>query len=180
MFKTNFMFLSIYVCTFIIIVLVAVLETPSNALNPKYDNRNIAIKLLPQGWGFFTRDPRERDLCPCKVNKDGKLEPLLSNNFRLTNYFGFKRTERIIQTEISTIDGKIPDSLWVEYNGDFERYDFNRLKNCSLVVDNKISKRSIMGDIYIISTQYIPWSWLPLYKGKKIKKPIKVIRLTVK
>lgn len=69
--------------------------------------------LIPQGWGFFTRDIREDYMLNLYDINDNKL---LESNSSIKNYFGFSKKGRKISMEVAIINARIPDSLWLDIN----------------------------------------------------------------
>ena len=73
---------------------------------------------LPQGWGFFTKSPKEAEASIYKINTNNTLTLISINNASYLNHFGLSRKARKIGFEISQILKEIPDSSWQVGNGD--------------------------------------------------------------
>ncbi len=76
-------------------------------------------EVVPQGWGFFTRDPRE-PITQAWV-RDGSGEWLAASrgpNATLRNAFGLDRSSRLDEYDVSQVlGGKDIDGLWVDCTG---------------------------------------------------------------
>ncbi|MEH6681692.1 MAG: SdpA family antimicrobial peptide system protein [Sediminicola sp.] len=116
--------------------------------------------LTPQGWGFFTRSPREEQLYVYRV-ENGDYTQFLDVNFSAQNVFGFSRKNRIMLNEIVALTQKLDDSLWVSTREkNLKMIEFDSLH----VMANK-SKIPLLCGIYIIKREnLLPWAWRE-YKG---------------
>jgi len=138
-----------------------------------YKNSRLIFTVVPQGWGFFTRDPRElQTLVYAKsdqefvlVNKSGAEPEYL---------FGLSRRSRRINVELGQIFGLIPDSLWVDCPSKnlstCESLEAHHYKNPYL---NPICK----GEYLLVSQEPVPWAWSQSYY--KINMPFKVCKIYV-
>lgn len=129
-----------------------------NVMNVSTEEKNVIQFFFPQGWGFFTRNPREPNYKLYKV-EDGRLNLV---TFKITspdNYYGFSRKGSRIGMEMHRIKDNLPSStIWKK----------------STVVLNKIhidtinfsETKPIEGLLYLNEGNYIlkeylitPWSW---------------------
>lgn len=95
---------------FIILVTHIFSYSTRNNLNVKNSKiMRIHSWLIPQGWGFFTKDIREEYLIDLLDDKGDKL---MMNNTHYSNFFGFSKKGKKLNMEVSIINSKIPDSLW--------------------------------------------------------------------
>lgn len=71
--------------------------------------------LFPEGWGFFTKSPREEKYMLYKVLSTGQLYPIHRNNSSLKNWLGLSRGSRRINMEITKIAAATEsDSIWTK------------------------------------------------------------------
>lgn len=69
--------------------------------------------VIPQGWGFFTRSPREAVLETYRIPKgDRDMIEVLNKNTSWRNWFGLSRNNRFIGYEMSNLIGHIPREAW--------------------------------------------------------------------
>jgi antimicrobial peptide system SdpA family protein len=149
---------------------------PFNAVTPKGQNFNIKV-LLPEGWGFFTRNPREPYILFFKKENDQWKHCLSIPNSNYKNYFGLKRNARAEGIEYSFLIKDIVPEQWVKLDSDvISDREYSLLK--VFEVSNRISEPHICGDILVVRREYIPWAWSATKKN--IIMPSMVVRLKVK
>jgi antimicrobial peptide system SdpA family protein len=155
--------------------LTLVANSEVNPVLPSYKNKINFVSLIPEGWSFFTRDPREvQTLVYKEVN--GKLESINHQNFSAFNSFGFGRYTRIESLELALLLASINDSLWVKNDGDiFSFYKKDLLKTHD--VRNTSNTQYLAGTLILEQKEPVPWAWFQ--SGKDIIMPSKVIKLEV-
>lgn len=116
---------------------------------------------FPQGWGFFTRNPRELKYELYKLSA-GHLPELM--NYKITsskNLYGLSREGNRIVMEMIRIQNVLPKTLkWISSDLDADKFVINANRKIT-VVD------SVPGDVsYIKPGNYMmkeyeitPWSW---------------------
>ena len=103
--------------SFIFLVKVFAAFISFNPQTPSLTNSLIIQNLVPQGWGFFTRSPRER------LHQIYKLEhadnniiskaPIAISNSSIKNFFGLSRKARRIHLEMMRLMAYAgDDSTW--------------------------------------------------------------------
>lgn len=126
-----------------------------------YDFKKNFVFTFPQGWGFFTRNPREVMVDVYK-EEGSKLELVSILNSSWKNYLGFSRNSRVVGFEMSEILKSIPHSAWRNGRG-------------SLVVPEmapdtmKLSKRLMFfpSGIYVFyQNKIVPFAWSNLNQEK--------------
>lgn len=128
---------------------------PFNINTTKSDNRIFMMKIIPEGWEFFTRSPREEMVDLYKLNGDEWQHVDIKNN-QAANFFGLSRKSRKIGMEISIMLSKIQhDSLWNEYKG-MENIMFPETFN---PIDNKEIATLPTGKYALLKYEMVPWSW---------------------
>lgn len=111
--------------------------------------------ILPQGWGFFTKDPREQtyELYCIKNN----VEKLTIKNSSSDNLFGLSRKSRYIAFESSAIIGKIINSKsWQDTAGIYDNFI---PKGFTEIPYNKNLMYFPKGYYIAIRFFPIPWAW---------------------
>lgn len=163
-----------------VIGIVAGTYLPHNPFTPTGKTKIYLKSILPEGWGFFTRDPQEPAYYLfSKI--DGKWQSVLrSPNAASDNLLGLQRNSRAqgyeygrFLSQISTdsaVWGKCKNltlSECLNQNEDFK----------SVEVKNVIENPTLCGDIWVVMRRPIPWAW---YKDKKnINMPMRFIRINV-
>ena len=142
---------------------------------PSYKNKINFVSLVPEGWSFFTRNPREVETFIYK-EIDGKLVNMNHQNFTAHNAFGFGRYTRIESLELALLLASTEDSLWVKNDIDIhEFYEKKLLKEQKIV--NTSNSQYLTGTIILEQKEPIPWAWYQ--SGKEVIMPSKVIKLEV-
>jgi len=130
------------------------------------------VLLVPQGWGFFTRNPREDLYVVYKKNTQNDYEKFIDVNFTFANSLGLSRQNRIQYNEVLySID--INDSLWLK-----TRLEYNEVKLDTIFkLENAFQNPSICGEYLIKKEEPLPWAWRKSIN--KIKQDKKYILIDV-
>ncbi|SDK49815.1 antimicrobial peptide system protein, SdpA family [Actinopolyspora mzabensis] len=116
--------------------------------------------VLPQGWGFFTRDPREPAITIWEPIGQNRWEQTSAiSNAAPKSLFGFDRTVRTEQYEIDALTQNTSSAGWEECkSGDVSQC----LKNFH---GSKTSTRSsgedlrFCGELALVQQSPVPWAW---------------------
>jgi antimicrobial peptide system SdpA family protein len=95
------------------------LPASTHASGPVADVVEIVHEVVPQGWGFFTRDPRSAFVSAFVKSSDGVWQNATRGpNATLKNAFGFNRASRLDEYDVSQVTGsrEIGD-LWQDCTG---------------------------------------------------------------
>lgn len=175
--------LFVIICWSFILYIVFITSIP---YNPVTLNKNLAFKvkmLLPEGWNFFTRNPRERRTYIYQVLKNGSVKSLETwPNNNLINFLGVKRTARAIGTDYGIILSNIPDSVWIKSSVDDLNIKTSKRRNLS---ENYIitrypdaKKHFLFGEFIFVKREILPWSW---YRNNLIANlPLKYVYVSIK
>jgi antimicrobial peptide system SdpA family protein len=163
--KKGFLVILFLFWTWIFLVVFSVSMPYNPIAKPFLKNRHYISGILPEGFAFFTRNPRE-DKLYFLVEEHNKLvnDPRL-RNATLTNLFGFKRRGRILNLLYSTqlLRGNI---RWYPINED-EPINFNDKKfvtNTVLINDSSLNLIKYKKFI-VIKKKIIPWAYRNISKG---------------
>jgi antimicrobial peptide system SdpA family protein len=122
-------------------------------------SKGLRIKvIMPQGWRFFTRDPREsRTLAFAKQRDGGWRSVSFGPNASPRNLFGIKRNSRAQDIEIGLITAHLRANQWTE---------LRNLSNSSIdvlavagSVDNTSPEPTLCGTIVVAKQPPVPWAW---------------------
>ncbi|MEM0941858.1 MAG: SdpA family antimicrobial peptide system protein [Bacteroidota bacterium] len=119
--------------------------------------RNVSF-LLPQGWGFFTRNPRETILEVYQIQEnDNKMSKVLTKNTSIKNHFGLSRNNRYIGYEMSKLIGYIPKGAWLNGVGHVK----DNLPDTTFLIESEHSFKTFkpQTDYLILQYKPIPISW---------------------
>ncbi|MBK3495589.1 SdpA family antimicrobial peptide system protein [Viridibacillus sp. YIM B01967] len=145
---------------------------PPNPIKELPFNKKLnIITWFPQGWGFYSKSPRDAYFSLVDV-KSGELSGTWPNNLP-QNYFGLKRFGRSQGIEAGMISSKVTESLMQECKDNPQQC----LTNSKIImnVENDSPNPTICGDIGIVSQDPKPWAW----SKRKINMPSKIARVNV-
>lgn len=129
-----------------------------NSFVPRDDVRII----VPEGWGFFTRDPREPRIVPYTLNPQGEWQNAnLGPHSQGRWIFGFDRRSRAQGVEIGTLFGDVPEAGWTECGDDAEPLDPPTCLDLAepISVHNPSESPSLCGTVALVAQEPIPWAW---------------------
>lgn len=146
-------------------------------INGKVDYQ--ALRLVPQGWAFFTRSPREAQILLYEITSEGKLRKFPHKHSSYRNLFGINRKSSKLLTEIQGIKSKIPDSLFnnTKWNYQSSSTDLTSITNQLYSIRNEVYSPIMCGKYALFFQKPIPWAWLE--SRNSINMPAKVIYLEV-
>lgn len=170
----KFSFLVFY---FFVIFCVFVSSVPLNPISIKYQKIKEFSSLVPQGWAFFTRSPREAQILVYKINKDTQLELEIIRHSQPENVFGLNRVQSFKMNELQLIVSKLDRNLFLNTS-------WNYMNNLHGILPKKVNvvqhvfkhSRLINKEIVIIIQDIVPWAWK---KNKNLMMPAKAIRLKI-
>src|SRR5262249_1753437 len=87
---------------------------PANPLQLPLEEHNPFVKLLPQGWGFFTRDPRSMDMTALLRTSEGSWQTPPGFNKGWPRALEFSRRRKLTGVEIGLILDELSDPQWQE------------------------------------------------------------------
>lgn len=130
-----------------------------NYFTPGYKNSKIISKLLPEGWGFFTRDPREPIYKLYKIS-DEKLTLVDLSNSSVSVLLGLSRKNRRKNIEFLRLKSLVADSTFTE----IPLNDWTKVKQIEINEDRGYVYHLLKSGKYIIEKINItPW----IYKKNK-------------
>lgn len=138
----------------IVIFFVTISSIPYNPFSVRYHTR--IYKLIPEGFGFFTKNPREQSRFIYKLNQFGKYDLISCRGSELTNVFGLFRNGRKRNVEMASILAQIQDSAWI--SGNLQKFDI-QCDGKLINICNPIIAPEFIGDFIIVMQDRTPWPW---------------------
>lgn len=138
-------------------------------------NKDTQIKIgaiWPQGWGFFSKDPRSTNM---KIYSLDNSKDIKLPNMQIENIFGLNRKGRAQAIEAGRINSKIAKGKWIDCKEN--EHNIEDIKNSGefINVKNDSPKPLLHGKYIFAQEKPIPWNYSKYYKDKtNIKKFIKV------
>ncbi|WP_338553838.1 SdpA family antimicrobial peptide system protein [Paenibacillus sp. KS-LC4] len=147
---------------------------PTTALSSLSDGNSLKIiTWFPQGWGFFSKDPKEPQLRIVNMS-DGNLAPLWPNNIP-KNLFGIQRLGRSQGIEGGYLISKIPESSRIPCTTD--PYSCLQESEPTLEILNDNPSPTICGDVGFTFQEPVPWAWSS--SEQPIEMPSEVVRVNI-
>ncbi|PEK57864.1 SdpA family antimicrobial peptide system protein [Bacillus wiedmannii] len=119
---------------------------------------NLAISsVLPQGWGFFSKDPRESQVGLYAAEKDS-LE-VLWPNMKVKNVFGLYRKGRSQGVEMGLLTTKFKEQDWMKCTDSNLQACKKKADKKVVKVENPISTPLVCGEYYMTKENPVPWNY---------------------
>ena len=126
---------------------------------PSLVNRGISPLriLMPQGFAFFTRNPREADIYLYQREAGDWRTALMSPHARSSNLFGLKRKSRAQLTEYALLLSRARADLWTSC----DENPSDCLPHAEVVdtVQNITPNPTICGIAGFVRQEPVPWAW---------------------
>jgi len=146
---------------------------PTNPIKLPFEEQIDMIKWMPQGWGFFSKNPRDEQFFGYDM-ETGKSVFTFPNN-RPENIFGLRREGRTQGIEYGRIYSNIKPSEWKSCEGD--SMDCLNQLNQTINVKNDIPDPTICGEVGFVNRGIVPWAWSR--DSENIEMPSKVVKVNV-
>jgi antimicrobial peptide system SdpA family protein len=158
----------------IVIIAVLITSVPEHAIGSTSLTKDMMKSFLPEGWAFFTRNPREATEKFYEEQADGSVVP--GNASDLRSIGSPSRLERIRSMEVGMVLPQVPKEAWVPCE--------NTFAECLKVLPPDRAKISISmhdcsyrGRAVIQRNAPIPWAWRTSYH--RIRMPSMLARVEV-
>jgi antimicrobial peptide system SdpA family protein len=140
-----------------------------NPLTMAYKKQEQVRTLIPQGWAFFTRNPREKSvLWYQKQNDEWVLINSSSANYK--KIFGLSRLSRRQNIELGALMAQLNYAKnWVDCK--------NNLPNACIpdstnVLKSKFTNPLIKGEYILRMVEPVPWAWSKLMTESERKSQV--------
>jgi len=126
-------------------------------VEPGLATRRIQLSLVPEGWAFFTRDPREPRAVVYQLAASRLIQLTFPNTSR-RNLFGLSRAARAFDAELQALLTPVLASTWADCRGD-PAVCVSASTSRPLELTNWSTTRYICGDVVVVRSAPIPWAW---------------------
>jgi len=148
---------------------------PFNSLNINSAVQSGVRTFVPQGWAFFSRNPREERLAVYQWSgrkwENASLGPLS----RASNLFGLDRTVRAQAVELSNLLRQISRKKWQECH-DTDLVCLNAASEELQSSVNFSTNPTLCGKLAAIERKPLPWAW----RNSSDIMPASVVRVNVR
>ncbi|MEU5050197.1 SdpA family antimicrobial peptide system protein [Streptomyces sp. NPDC021096] len=161
---------------------------PTNALTLPGQNQQAIRSLLPEGWAFFTRSPREKDVLLWR-RVGNQWQQWSLNQASATEWFGVKREQRAQSVEMGLLLSRAVEkgAHW----SDCEAVDVAKplgeiVRQCAhspgkagppVRVRSGSPTPTLCGPIALTRQEPLPWSWARF--GVEEQMPVQILRMEV-
>jgi antimicrobial peptide system SdpA family protein len=145
-----------------------------NPISSNYKTQTSFRTFIPQGWGFFTRNPREKALL--FYQKQGnKWQLVNSSSANYKKLFGLSRLSRRENIELGYITSQLNGvKNWLDCDNNMP----NTCEPDSInIVKNNYKNPIIEGEYLIRIVEPVPWAWSKLMTEEQRKS--KVLKIFV-
>ena len=139
----------------------------NTVLTPNGNSSKLITNFLPQGWNFFTRDPRlPKYFIYTKKNGLFINEIIPCNSVKNA---GFNRISRKKGGELISIMEQLKNKKWIESYGNISSINNSDIIFCEVYVvkKNKFIENFATGTYYIEKIEHIPWLWSKVVNDSK-------------
>lgn len=131
------------------------LTVQSNTISHAGPGKHFFTAIAPQGWGFFTRTPKD-DNVNIYLVKNNSIKLLSYPNGSYKNYFGGSRKSRTVGMEISIILSKLKTVPWDTITVNSQVLHMTK-------VVHHINSQSLFylskGEYLLVKKPITPWAW---------------------
>ena len=149
---------------------------PSNAVKLPYETKLGTREWLPEGWAFFTRNPREEHTLIFRKDDHAQWRQAdLGPNGGASNYFGIGRQSRAQLIELGALTFSIPHSKY----SDCQKAPIACLDGSSntMKLINPSPRPTLCGPLGVVLQEQLPWAWAK--SAGQISMPSKILRIDV-
>ena len=159
--------------TAIVVLLVALYgihaQLPDTALKLPGESaasEEAATRVLPQGWAFFTKSPRDPSVEMYRRTGGTDVVKLSATPHASgANSFGLDRFSRGQGPEYAALLERFPEKSWHRCAGQDARTCVREHHRRAHRVVNRTPSPTFCGDVYAVSAKPYPWAWRGLVKG---------------
>ncbi len=128
-----------------------------NALRSGRGHRKYVTVFLPQGWGFFTRDPREDDYDVLAFDGRHWRTRFGHPNFQWSLLLGWSRAARAQSVEFGLLSGSLDQDAWVDCTQSVD--DCARDLDVQQTLRNASPRPTLCGEVIVMTRPPVPWAW---------------------
>lgn len=145
--------------------------SPNSVFHPPgmADVKEGAAKVIPQGWAFFTKSPRDPFLLVYSEDENAQ-ELLQMPTVKAENYFGLSRYGRAQPVELANIVNTIAPEAWSKCGPTTEQC--LNMNSPAVEVRNGKPAPTLCGSLSVVEVAPTPWAYRDLtdarYQANKL------------
>lgn len=118
--------------------------------------------ILPQGWAFFTADPRATAYLPYREGADSTWQPITAGPLaKADNAFGFDRSPRVQDQQVESVVAGVQSRLWHICQAGLALASVQlcfQQDKVGINATNPWPIRALCGQVGIVAAQPVVWS----------------------
>jgi antimicrobial peptide system SdpA family protein len=148
---------------------------PFNAIRLPGESAVDVELLLPEGWGFFSRNPQEEVEHFLKRTSGGSWQPLLPDSYASPRFaLGLSRRGRASTQEARWLIQRLPASSWSKCT---EAPTLCLEHAPRITIKSAQPQQALCGEVGIVLQKPVPWAWAR--HQKDVCMPSRVARLWI-
>ncbi|ARJ39341.1 hypothetical protein SporoP8_10930 [Sporosarcina ureae] len=142
---------------------------PYSPVSPNHGTKEKVLTHVLQGWGFFSKDPRD-DLFGVHILDGNDNNELQWPNISISNLLGLKREGRAQGIEAGNLYSQIIEPQTISCTGDIVRCLTDA--DVSQILTNKDNRKTLCGLIGFSLSEPVPWAWGKSYTADDMNSEI--------
>ena len=130
---------------------------PEDAFGSSTYSREIVRTLLPEGWAFFTRNPRESTYHLYEETPGGQLTSADSADARAKGLWGLERKSRLRSIAVAQLASRVPKEAWKECRSTLRQC--RQEQDVEPEIALKMNVPTICGHVVLEEREPVPWAW---------------------
>lgn len=147
---------------FLVVYTIFLAAVPETTVEINAVQRVRLIDIAPEGWAFFTRNPKEENAMLYRLDVKKGLVKASDIAGAFKNFMGLDRHERLMWKEFSGFSRYIKPENYVRINGDI----YSNKTMIDTMIAYKVpndAKYPLLSGTYIIKQAMpVPWAWAKL------------------
>lgn len=141
-----------------------------------HHDRITLMQIMPEGWAFFTRNPRE-PVTKIYRQRSGTWTYVDRANFSPRSWFGAKRTSTLESIELQNLLGGIySDSTWTECTEDVSTCVASASPE-TVALENTSRTQLLCGSLLVQKHDPVPWAWAQ--NEDDVVMPSRIVHLSI-
>jgi antimicrobial peptide system SdpA family protein len=131
---------------------------PAAPFRLPFVGREDVRSVLPEGWAFFTRSPREPELTSYRLGPDGGWRRTTQrSSMSWDSGLGLNRRNRSQGTEVALLIHELTASDWAAC--DRVPTECLSAAAASRTVANRSNHATLCGEVGLVAQDVLPWAW---------------------
>lgn len=146
---------------FSLLVFLLAASVPESTIKVSKASRMQLTRIVPEGWAFFTRDPKGPELLLFQADSNKQVHRFVQRPGTPRYLFGINRKARIVSQEFGRFQEYLPtaDSLWYEIEGPIEK-NAHLFDSLSIIKIPNSSRYPFINGVFILQKiEPVPWAW---------------------